>query len=87
LTLRRQVIGELCRVSKRCVIISFFHPVSLHNLKRLVQTRILGKPQRRFAIKSADLNALFAEHGFHNTHTGAQRKYLKTLWLASYERS
>lgn len=84
--LRRQVVGELCRVSERLVVISFYHPVSFHNLKRRLQTWFLGKPPRRFAIYPRDLAALFAEHGFRQVHLAAQQKYLKTLWLAAFER-
>jgi ubiquinone/menaquinone biosynthesis C-methylase UbiE len=85
--LRQQVISELCRVSRRYVVMSFYHPVSLHNLKRYVQSRWLGRPQRRFPIAPRDLAALFARHSFRQVLVSAQRKYLSTLWLAAFQRS
>jgi ubiquinone/menaquinone biosynthesis C-methylase UbiE len=86
-TLRRKVIGELCRVAGQYVIISFYHPVSLHNLKRYLKTKVLGQPQRRFPIQPKELVALFAAHGFQQAQVSAQRRYLSTLWLAVFKRA
>jgi ubiquinone/menaquinone biosynthesis C-methylase UbiE len=86
-TLRRQVISELCRVTKQHVIISFYHPVSLHNLKRMFQIKVLGKSQRRFHLRPHELAALFAEQGFQPVEITAERKYLSTLWLGVFKRS
>ncbi|HXG48283.1 MAG TPA: class I SAM-dependent methyltransferase, partial [Methylomirabilota bacterium] len=47
---RQRVIGELCRVSRQRVVISFNHPVSLHNLKRWFERRFKGRPRRNWTI-------------------------------------
>ena len=86
-TLRKQVISELCRVANQYVVMSFYHPISLHNLKRYLGTKLLGKPQRRFSIRPQDLAAIFATHGFQQVQVTAQRKYLSTLWLAVFKRA
>jgi ubiquinone/menaquinone biosynthesis C-methylase UbiE len=83
--LRGQVISELCRVSQKYVIISFFHPIAMHNLKRAIQKK-LGKPQAHSWIWPDALAAFFSKHGFQQIHLGAQSKYLKALWLAVYQR-
>lgn len=85
--LRQTVIGELCRAACRFVIISFFHPVSPHSVHSYLNEKLLGKPRRRFTIWPAELNRMFGQHGFHLIRLTAQSKYLRTLWLAVYERN
>jgi ubiquinone/menaquinone biosynthesis C-methylase UbiE len=84
--LRRQVVGELCRVARQYVIISFFHPVAVHNLKRLLQTKLMGKPQAHYFVRPNALDSLFAPHGYQRVHLAAQSRYLKSLWLAVFRR-
>ena len=42
------VLGELARVSRGWVILSFFHPLSLHNLVRRSRTLFTGNKGNRF---------------------------------------
>jgi ubiquinone/menaquinone biosynthesis C-methylase UbiE len=84
--LRKQVISELCRVARQFVIISFFHPVSLHNVKRWAQTKLTGKRQVHSSIQPEALAAFFSANGFQQVHLAAQSRYLRSLWLAAFKR-
>jgi hypothetical protein len=84
--LRAGVIGELCRVTRQLVIISFFHPVAPHSINLFLKEKLLGKQRRRFTIRPADLTRMFASHGFQPVRLTAQSRYLRTLWLAVFER-
>lgn len=84
--LRERVVGELCRVSRQRVVLSFFHPISADMMTKQVKRRVLGKETRRFAIYPARLDEMFAPRGFRCVKLSGQSKYLRTLWLAVYER-
>ena len=82
----KTAIQEACRVARRFVVISFFHPCSLHHLQRRTKERLLGRAPRRFAVTLGNLDRLLRKHGFARTHVIAQGRFTRDLWIASYER-
>lgn len=82
---RRVAIAEACRVARRFVTVSFFHPCSFHHLQRRLR-RLAGAPPTRFAVTLRRLSAEFAAHGFQHTAHAAERPFARDLWLASFER-
>ncbi len=82
----KQAIQEAARVSKSYLVISFFHPVSLHHLQRKIRRRISGKAQTRFAHGPGQIKAWLAEQGFVAEQLLGQRPYLQDFWLASFRR-
>jgi len=83
---QRAAIDEACRVARRFVVVSFFHPCSLHHGQRLLQ-RTLGRPLGRHAILLGSLRRWFAERGYAEHQHAAQAPYLRDLWLASFVRN
>jgi ubiquinone/menaquinone biosynthesis C-methylase UbiE len=82
---RRAAIAEACRVARRFVTVSFFHPCSAHHLQRRLR-RALGAPPTRFAATLARITADFARHGFRRCAHAAELPFARDLWLASFER-
>ena len=83
---RAKVLTELTRVAERFVVVSTFHPVSTHNLQRLVRRKLRGEAPRRFAVTNRQLDAEMREHGFRRIATQAQAPLLRDLWIAAFER-
>lgn len=75
------VIAEACRVARRFVVVSFFHPCSAHHLRR----RLAGNTTR-FARRLGEVAATFAAHGFAPARHAADLPFAKDLWLASFLR-
>ncbi len=76
------VLLELSRVSRRWVIVSFFHPVSLHNLQRQVVRAVTGRRSIRYAHHPATIRRMAEEAGLRVWKWGAQTPYLRDLWVA-----
>ena len=82
----RTVLAEACRVARRFVVVSFFHPVSAHHLRRTLGQWFGGTPTR-FARTLGAVRRDCAQHGFRLLHTAADRPFARDLWVASFERS
>lgn len=81
----RAALAEACRVARRFVVVSFFHPVSVHHLQRLSR-QALGAPATRFAASLGSVRRTAARHGFRLHAQAAQRPFARDLWLASFVR-
>ncbi|MCB9879634.1 MAG: methyltransferase domain-containing protein [Planctomycetes bacterium] len=81
----RRALAEACRVARRFVVVSFFHPISLHHLQRRARS-LLGQPTTRFAQPFAELRAVAARQGFRVHRRAAQLPFARDLWLASFVR-
>lgn len=82
---RGQAVAEACRVARRFVVVSFFHPCSFHHLQRRLR-QLAGGPQTRFPVGLATLRREFAAHGFALQRTAADLPFARDLWLASFAR-
>lgn len=80
------VLGEAARISKRFVVVSYFHPISMHGLRRSLAVLVLGRARTRFSRWPAELDRWMAGHGFRRVQQAAQAPFLRDLWLAGYER-
>lgn len=81
----RAAIAEACRVARRFVVVSFFHPCSTHHLQRRLRQWI-GGPTTRHAVSLRGMQARFAPHDFRlHAHT-AELPYVRDLWLAAFVR-
>ena len=81
-----RAIAEACRVARRFVVVSFFHPCSLHHVQRLLR-RLGGGADTRFARRLGDVRGAFARAGFRLVAHAAQLPFARDLWLASFERT
>jgi len=78
-------IAEACRVARRFVVISFFHPCSMHHLQRRTR-QLLGTPATRFAMSLRKIEKIASENGFVLHRSTAQLPFARDLWLASFTR-
>lgn len=84
--IRRKVLTELCRVAESEVVVSFFHPVSTHHLRRVIRQRLSGQAATRHAVRLSKLEREMAAHGFTLEKSVAQTRFLRDLWIARFVR-
>ncbi len=76
---RIAILRELSRVSRRFVVLSWFHPLSLHHLRRA-----LSGDSTRFTLTRGQMLAEASEAGLEFEAARAQAPYLRDLWLARF---
>lgn len=81
------VVAELGRVADRYVVVSFFHPVSAHGLRRRVRELLTRRARARHALWPSRLRGWMIEHGFELHDLAAQRRWLRDFWIAAFVRS
>jgi ubiquinone/menaquinone biosynthesis C-methylase UbiE len=84
--IRRRVIAELCRVSSKFVVLSYFHP-SLSTVQRKLRAKRADKPMNKYATTLAEVESYFAEAGFRLVKDFAQLRMIHTLHVAVFERT
>jgi SAM-dependent methyltransferase len=83
----RQALAEAARVAGRFVVVSFFHPVSLHGLRRRLTALVRRRPPHRHVLGARRLTRMLYPHGFRLCALRAQLPYLRELWIAVFERA
>ena len=76
---RVAILKELARVARRYVLLTWFHPVSFHHLRRL-----LSRDSRRFALTLRQLQDEALEAGLVLDASRAQAPFVRDLWLARF---
>ncbi len=84
--LRQRVVGELCRVARRYVVLSYFHPLSWTSAQRRLRSMFGGKQSTRHATWLREVNGYFDRHGYRLVQDHAQLPLVRTLHLARFER-
>jgi hypothetical protein len=82
----RAVLDEACRVSGRFLVVSFFHPVSVHGLSRRLCQWLTRRSRTRFAITLGRLESWMQASGFEVEHVAADQAFLRDFWVASFAR-
>ena len=82
--LARAALLEACRVAKRYVVISFFHPISAHGLRRRLVELLTGRARTRHALSLGTIRSWMDSRGFRLHRFGAESRYLRDFWLASF---
>ncbi|HUR28124.1 MAG TPA: class I SAM-dependent methyltransferase, partial [Planctomycetota bacterium] len=77
---RVAILKELARVSRRFVLVTWFHPWSLHHVRRWI-----GRDSRRYALTKAELASEALEAGLVLDAVRAQAPFLRDLWLARFK--
>jgi SAM-dependent methyltransferase len=80
------VVAEAARVADRFVVVTFFHPVSLHGLRRRLAAAAKGRPPTRFAIRYGRLRTWLSDRGFEPVGHAAERPFAREFWVAAFER-
>ena len=85
---RIRILGELCRVSRGPVVLSFFHAMSLQHLRRVVGTRLFGRrPSSRVAIRFATLEDELGVAGLTVVKKQPLRRFVSEQWLLLLQRT
>lgn len=84
--LRRRAVEELCRVSRRTVMISYLSDRSVTSFKRRLRSRLLGRRSQKHSCSLAELCGYFSACGFRLVRDYARAPVLHSLHLALFER-
>jgi SAM-dependent methyltransferase len=84
--IRARVVGELCRVARRHVLLSYFHPWSTASLKRRAEIFFFGGAAKKHPTSLREVRGYFQAHGFQLVRDFAQTPFFHTLHLAVFER-
>jgi 2-polyprenyl-3-methyl-5-hydroxy-6-metoxy-1,4-benzoquinol methylase len=84
--IRARVVGELCRVARRQVAISYFNAASVSAWQKRLRARRKGKPLREYSGPRAELEGYFNPHGFQLVKDFAQMRFFRNLHLAVFAR-
>ena len=79
---RQRVLKTLRSLCRGHLILSFHHPVSLHNAKRAVRRLFTGRRGDRYTIRPAALEREAAEAGLRLIDCMALAAYRREFWLA-----
>ena len=82
--IRTRVIGELCRVTRKAILISYMNPWSPTMLKRRLRHLLGGKKSKQHATNLTELKAFFETRGFRLCDELAQRRFVRSLHLACF---
>jgi SAM-dependent methyltransferase len=82
----REVAREAARVADRFVVLSHFHPLSAHHLRRLLTRWVTGRGATRFAVGGRTVDRWMDAVGFEPVARASQRPFLRDLRLVAYER-
>lgn len=84
--IRRRSVGELCRVAKHQVVLSYFNPYSPTALQRKFRAATGGRRSSKYSTPLSEVASYFREFGFRLVKDFAQLRFLHTLHLAVFER-
>ncbi len=79
---RIRVLRSLRALTRQHLLVSFHHPISLHNLERRVRRLFGGKPSDRYTISRRRLAAEAAEAGFAFVRARGLAPYRREFWIA-----
>lgn len=82
----RLALAEACRVARRHVTVSFFHPCSVHGMVRRIRAWLRGAETGRHAVTLGSLRKWMGEHGYELHAVRAQLPMVRDLWVASFVR-
>ncbi|NMG33602.1 methyltransferase domain-containing protein [Azoarcus sp. TTM-91] len=84
---RERAVAELCRVSRRYVLLSYFSPFSITSIKRRLRVSLGGRQSEKHATPLREVRSYFERQGFHLVRDLAVLPLLHTLHLAVFERA
>jgi hypothetical protein len=85
--IRERVAGELCRIAKHNVVLSYFSPLSVTSAKNRLLAVVAGKKEKKFSTSLTEIENYFRAHGFRLVKDYAQVPLLHTLHVAVFERT
>lgn len=85
--IRSEIVAELCRVSKKYVLISYLSPYAFTSIKRKIRTKLGGKLSRQYTTQLSDLIQKFESHNCELIKNVPQFKFIHTLHIAVFKKS
>lgn len=83
---RNEIIGELCRVAKSYVLISYFSPWSFTSAKRMLKKKLGIKQTVQNVTSLNEIQRHFNRHGYRLLKDLAQFQFARSLHLAVFVR-
>jgi 2-polyprenyl-3-methyl-5-hydroxy-6-metoxy-1,4-benzoquinol methylase len=84
-TVRARAVGEMCRVARERVVISYFSPFAFSTLRRKFRGWLKGH-QSKFATTLGEVRGYFADCGFELERDFGQVPLVQTLHVAVFKR-
>lgn len=84
--IRQHAVAELCRVTRKFIVLSYFSPVSVTSLKRRLRVAMGGRKSEKHPTSLGEVESYFAKAGFRLVKNFARMPLLHTLHLAVFER-
>lgn len=85
--IRQRVVGELCRVARQFVVLSYFSPASVTSVQRKLRAALGGRRSQKHPTPLSEVEGYFARCGFKLVKDFAQLPLIHTLHLAVFERA
>ena len=85
-SVRQAMIREAARVTRRKVLVSFYHPFSFTHWRQRFQQKFLGRRGAN-AVSHGQLQAEAAACGLRTVEMKGIRKYVSINWFACFEKS
>ncbi|MEC7584995.1 MAG: class I SAM-dependent methyltransferase [Planctomycetota bacterium] len=82
----KTAVTEACRVARRFVVFSFFHPCSTHHLRRRSRDLWRRRAPTRFALTLGQIENWCQKNGFQRHAVAADMPYLRDLWVVAFAR-
>ena len=83
---RGRVLSTLARLARPAALVSFHHPMSLHNVARAARRVLTGRRGDRATITLGRLAREAEGHGLSLVRSAAIAPGLRELWVALFER-
>ena len=84
---QQKLIAELCRVSSKYVVISYFSTYSVTSLRRRLRKVLTGKPVKQNPMSLSHLKGLFEPHHYELLGTVKRSGFLHSLQVAVFKKS
>lgn len=84
---QQALVAELCRVSSKYVVISYFSRYSITSLRRRLRKVLTGKPVKQNPLSASQLANLFEPHGFRFFGQVKRSGFLHSLRLAVFKKA
>ena len=82
----RQVLGEVARVARHYLVLTFHHPLSAHGLRRRTASLWRRRAATRHSLSQQQLSRWLAELGFAPAAWAGELPYLKEFWVGAFRR-
>ena len=85
--IRERIVAELCRVADKYVLISYFSPLSITSIRRVVKKRLWNETSSQIATPLKEVEGYFSRGGFELLKNYPQKNFFHTLHLAVFKKS